>query len=114
MISFYFIIKRLLKDFFKLIDDDEFRALFILTLLTLLSGSIFYSWSESISLFDAFYLSFITLTTIGYGDIYPVSTVGKIFTILYVIVGLGIISLFISKLASAEKARKISKKKKDQ
>ncbi|WP_242596549.1 potassium channel family protein [Enterococcus plantarum] len=79
--------------------------------MTLISGTIFYSWAESLSLFDALYLSFITLTTIGYGDMYPVTAIGKAFTMLYVTVGLGIISLFISKLASAEKARKISKRK---
>ncbi len=45
------------------------------------------------SFLDALYWSTTTLTTIGYGDIYPVSDVGKIITIISSILGVAIIAL---------------------
>ena len=43
--------------------------------------------------FDAFYWAACTLTTVGYGDIYPISTIGRVISILSSIVGIAIIAL---------------------
>ncbi|MCR5362623.1 MAG: ion transporter [Bacteroidales bacterium] len=45
------------------------------------------------SFFDAFYWSSCTLTTVGYGDIYPISTTGRVISIISSIVGIAIIAL---------------------
>jgi voltage-gated potassium channel Kch len=45
------------------------------------------------------YFSVITLTTVGYGDFSPQTPAGKIFTMIYVLVGLGLISGFVYLLA---------------
>jgi len=45
------------------------------------------------SFFDAIYWATVSLTTVGYGDIYPVSTVGRIITMLSSIFGIAIIAL---------------------
>ncbi|BDQ63554.1 hypothetical protein EfsSVR2332_36320 [Enterococcus faecalis] len=68
---------------------------------TLLSGTIFYSTVEKLSPLDSLYLSFMTLTTIGYGDVHPVTDLGKIFTMVYATVGLGIMAMFISVVAKS-------------
>lgn len=67
----------------------------------LLSGTIFYSTVEKLSPLDSLYLSFMTLTTIGYGDVHPVTDLGKIFTMVYATVGLGIMAMFISVVAKS-------------
>ena len=41
------------------------------------------------NLLDALYFTVITLATIGYGDVYPVTPIAKIFVIILVVVGLG-------------------------
>ncbi len=43
--------------------------------------------------FDAIYWATVSLTTVGYGDIYPVSTIGRIITMLSSIFGVAIIAL---------------------
>ena len=43
--------------------------------------------------FDAIYWATVSLTTVGYGDIYPVTTVGRIITMLSSIFGIAIIAL---------------------
>ena len=43
--------------------------------------------------FDAFYWAACTLTTVGYGDIYPVSNIGRIISIISSMVGIAIIAL---------------------
>ena len=44
-------------------------------------------------IFDAVYWATISLTTVGYGDIYPVSTTGRIFTMISSVFGIAIIAL---------------------
>lgn len=43
--------------------------------------------------FDAVYWATISLTTVGYGDIYPVSTIGQIFTMISSLLGIAIVAL---------------------
>ncbi|MCR5491054.1 MAG: ion transporter [Bacilli bacterium] len=43
--------------------------------------------------FDAIYWATISLTTVGYGDIYPVSTAGRVITMISSIFGIGVIAL---------------------
>ena len=62
--------------------------------LILSGGTIFYHFIEKLSWVDALYFSIITLATVGYGDIVPHTTAGKLFTCLYVIVGIAIIGTF--------------------
>ena len=43
--------------------------------------------------FDAIYWATISLTTVGYGDIYPITTVGRIVTMISSALGIAIIAL---------------------
>ena len=51
--------------------------------------------------FDAMWWSLITITTVGYGDVYPITIGGKIFTTFVVLVGLGVVAVPTGLLASA-------------
>lgn len=59
------------------------------------------------SMFDGLWWAVATLTTVGYGDVYPITVGGKIFTFVILILGLGIIAVPTGMVASAlAKARK--------
>ncbi len=53
------------------------------------------------NIFDALWWAMITLTTVGYGDIYPVTTGGRIFTMLLLLVGLALVAVPSGLLATA-------------
>lgn len=53
------------------------------------------------SIFHCMWWAVATLTTIGYGDMYPVTAGGKIFTSIIVIIGLGVVAVPTGLFASA-------------
>lgn len=75
--------------------DESYRKLLGTTMIILAVGTVVFHFLENWSWLDSFYFSIITLTTIGYGDFSPQTEIGKIFTIMYIIVGVGVILNFI-------------------
>ncbi len=78
--------------------DKEYRELLMTTFLVILGGSTVYHYLEDWSWVDSVYFSVVTLTTVGFGDFAPKTDGGKIFTIFYIIIGIGIILSFINTL----------------
>jgi voltage-gated potassium channel len=63
------------------------------------------------SVFHALWWAVTTLTTVGYGDAYPVTVGGRLFTTFILLIGLGIISAATGIIASAlSKARELDDK----
>ena len=71
--------------------DRDSRPVLTWALLTLLLGTLVYSWLEGWNLLDSLYFCVISLATIGYGDFVPTTQPGKAFTIIYVINGIVIL-----------------------
>ncbi|MFT5754634.1 MAG: voltage-gated potassium channel [Flavobacterium sp.] len=78
------------------IKDDEYRDLLFTTIIIIITGTLVYHFVEGWSYIDSLYFSVVTLTTIGYGDFAPQTDEGKLFTILYIVVGIGMILSFIN------------------
>lgn len=53
------------------------------------------------SIFDSLWWAIITLTTVGYGDVYPITVGGKIFTFFLLMIGLGIVAIPTGIISSA-------------
>lgn len=72
-------------------------------------GTVFYHFFMPLRWLDALYFSVITITTVGYGDIHPTNDITKIFTIFYVLIGVGIIAASLNilvRLAAQKQAAK--------
>ena len=74
----------------------QFRAATILILIVLPIGVIGYMAIEGRTVFESVYLTIITLTTIGYGDVVPMTELGRVFTLGLVFTGLGALAFFLS------------------
>jgi len=66
-----------------------------------LVGAAIFMLTEGWSYLDSFYFAFVTLSTIGYGDFYPTSSIGMNFLIFYSLTGLGIFAFALSTLAES-------------
>lgn len=100
------------KSAFAIAKEELMLFLFATMAMFYLSGvGIYYFENEAqpeafSSIFHSLWWSVITLTTVGYGDIYPITVGGKIFTLFILIIGLGIVSIPAGLIASAlSKAR---------
>ena len=72
-----------------------FRLPLILVVLMLLVGALGYIIIDGFTLLDAIYQSGITFTTVGFGEISPISPAGRIFTITLIILGFGLFSFSV-------------------
>jgi voltage-gated potassium channel len=81
--------------------------LLVLAAITIVFGSlVIYSVesphpdSQINTMLDAVWWTVATVTTVGYGDIVPVTETGKIVAIFYMFFGIGVLALFISVLGT--------------
>lgn len=72
------------------------RLFFIAALLTtaILIGTVGFIVVEGWSVFDSFYMTLITLTTVGYGEVHPLSFHGKVFASFLMLIG--VTTVFVS------------------
>src|SRR5262249_6623793 len=77
---------------------SRFSLILLVPLVLVLAGTVGYHLLEGLTLFESLYLSVITLTTIGYGDLVPKTPAGRVFTMLLVIVG--VFTLFYAATAA--------------
>ncbi|RKD92747.1 potassium channel family protein [Mangrovibacterium diazotrophicum] len=72
----------------------------VLLLFSMLSiGTLAYMYIEKYSLIDAFFMTIITISTVGFSEVHPLSDIGKIFTSGLIITSLGSLAYVGSNLA---------------
>lgn len=91
-----------------LIAREELILYFIVTmmLIYLAAVGIYYCETDAQpekfqSVFHSLWWAVATLTTVGYGDVFPITAGGKIFTFLMLLIGLGIVSVPAGTVSSA-------------
>ena len=71
------------------------------------TGIAGYMRIEGWSLLDAAYMTILTFTTVGYEEVHPLSTGGRVFTIFLMIVGVGVMLYILSSVVNAAVAHEI-------
>jgi len=84
---------------FQAVSKKTIRTATVLLLLLLSSGTLFYWTYEQYPLIDAFFMTVITISTVGFGMIHPLSAGGKLFTSGLIMFSLGSLAWVGSNLA---------------
>ena len=91
-----------------IIAKEEIILFSVVTLMLLYLSAVGIYYFEHIAQPEAFksvihslWWAVTTLTTVGYGDVYPITAGGKIFTFIILMIGLGIVAIPAGLLASA-------------
>lgn len=103
----------------KLIREEVVLFLIVTGIFLFLSSAGIYYFENPVqpevfsSIFSSGWWAVVTLTTVGYGDIYPITTGGKVFTFFMLLIGVGIVTIPAGLVASAlNKAREMEEKAK--
>ena len=72
---------------------------FFLMALSILTGTLGYMIIEGYTFLDAFYMTVVTVSTVGYREVKPLSEEGKLFTIFYIIGNLIFFAFLVSTVA---------------
>ena len=99
---------------FRIIREELILFAILSAIMIFLSASGIYFFENKAqpelfqSIFHSLWWAVVTLTTVGYGDVYPVTVGGKIFTFFVLVVGIGIVTVPAGLVASGlSKARQI-------
>ncbi len=88
----------------KFLKTNGFQYVLLTTIIAIIIGSvgIYYAELEITinSWVDAFWWSFVTCTTVGYGDISPVTLGGRIIAVILMFIGIGFISMLTGTIAT--------------
>lgn len=91
---------RLLSRSRRFLDTNGFKYVLLLSVSSILLASFFMMHFEKMQFADSLWWSFVTATTVGYGDLSPTTTAGRIIAALLMIVGIGLIGSLTSTITS--------------
>ena len=88
---------RKLKNFF---NTNGFKYVVFATIMTIITGGVLIHYAEGMEYGDGIWWAFVTATTVGYGDISPSTTYGRLIAMVLMLVGIGLIGSLTSTLTS--------------
>lgn len=80
------------------VSDPSVKVLMGLVTALIVVAMVFYRVVEQWPWIDALYFAVVTIATVGYGDLVPQTALGKLFTIAYILTGIGLFVAFAAAL----------------
>ena len=77
------------------LDDHVYKVLAGSAAALIVVGTVVYRLLEDWSWVDAVYFSVVAVTTVGFGDLTPTTDASKLFTVVYVLAGISIITTYL-------------------
>lgn len=102
--------KKSKKNFEIFITTNNFNYTILIAISIILLGSILISLVEKIKLGEALWWCIVTVTTVGYGDIYPVTPLGRVIAAIVMVTGIGFIGSLTSTISTYFTNREKDKK----
>lgn len=84
----------------KFFNTNGFKYIILLVLVIITLSTFAIMYFEGMSFPNALWWSFVTVTTVGYGDISPVTAAGRIIASLLMLTGIGLIGTLTSTITS--------------
>ncbi|MCE5221293.1 MAG: potassium channel family protein [Clostridium sp.] len=84
----------------KFLKTNNFQYILIITIVTVFIGAFGISITEDKTFADSLWCSFVTTTTVGYGDISLVTNIGRIIAALLMLVGIGFVGMLTGTIAT--------------
>jgi FtsH-binding integral membrane protein len=91
------------RSFNRILRHPRHQAFALSVVIVVVLGVVFYSLTEDWSVADSLYFTVIALTTIGFGDFAPTTTFSRLFTVLYAIIGVGLIGILVHLIVTEAK-----------
>lgn len=94
-----------------ILKTNGFIYILYANLILTLCSSVIMMYAEKMTFTDALWWSFVTCTTVGYGDISPSSTIGRIVAVLLMIFGIGFLGMLTGAITTYFTSPKHSEEK---
>ena len=93
-------LSRPLRKLRKFYNTNGFKYVVFATVMTIITGGVLIHYAEGMAYGDGIWWAFVTATTVGYGDISPDTTYGRLIAMALMLVGIGLIGSLTSTLTS--------------
>ena len=98
--------------------SERIKIVVLVVVVWAILGSVVFSFAENWEAQESFYFAFVTLATIGLGDFFPKTQFGKLYLIIFITFGLGLLSVLLTLIegliTDAANAKKLVAEKKRQ
>ena len=92
-------------------STNALPKLLSLVILVFVTGTLGYMLIEDWNFLDSLFMTVTTLTTVGYGEVHPLGTTGKLFTCVLILSGVSIAAYAFSKIVSLVVEGELAKKR---
>ncbi|WP_232744851.1 potassium channel family protein [Thiomicrorhabdus sp. Kp2] len=88
------------KDFISILNRNRFGQILVASAFIILGAGALFAFLEDKTFWDGVWYSLVTITTVGYGDIVPVSEYGRIFGVFLILFGVVFFSLVTANISA--------------